>query len=1703
MAETFTYEEAHKIAIEYFKGEEISASVYLNKYALKDDQNRIIEASPDEMHARLAKEFARIDANKYGLNYDERYSLYFGAMKGFGRIVVQGSVMAAVGNPYQIMSASNCVVEASPEDSISGIFRTAHNLAQLYKRRCVAEGSKVITKEHGTINIENVLPGMHVLSFDLNKQKTVYHKVLDKFESDVDEDDRIIIKYSNGTELRTSKKHPVLEFGEHGFGYTEAGNIKAGSINVRPEKLDLSALNIGDWDFKTIKEHELAWFVGAHIGDGSADRVVTGDDRGRYKRVRFRILGDNEEVVAQYKNIHNYLTKNSSNYHKSYRTDYQTTCWEFSSAVVGNEDILSELMDDQIGSKTYSAFIPNSIDSDYKMWSFISGLIDTDGTVKQDGQQIVIGICARQVIDKVAAFLQSKGVSTHLIVRDNVRENEQTIYTLCIHYDMNLWDGLANRMSHDEKRNALRVYLSEKMTKQHSLRKPITKDEYDHILRHYDCLTKDWKNPDHKLLAANIYYMKKADVRGVGKAFLNQLVDFGIFSQDEANSIVSRVSVVEVIQDTESKKYYDIEVENTNNFYCGNFGLVVIHNCGVGFDLSTLRPEGLSVNNAARSTTGAWSFADLFSDVTRMIGQGGRRGALMITLDVHHPDVLKFATMKHDLTKVTGANVSLRLSDEFLTAVENDTDYEVRWPCNSPNPKIRKLVRARKVWEVIVDSATKSAEPGLIMWTNAVRTLPAHCYPQFESVSTNPSLRGDTKVLTSDGVFEIKDLDGKRIKVKNIIGEDCDADAFCSGKNKQLYKITFNHGQVVYCTKEHKWPILSTLNKVTDERSGKIYKKETWNLERGDKIPMVLLKNPINNTNSQFTSEDGFVLGWLYGDGWGTNISNDSIQFGFIFSDEEIDIGHKILAYTNKLAKTASNLKQDHNSKAVTFSTSDAKVNERFKLLKYGKKEYGIPESVWQGNCEFVNGFIDGLFSSDAYFKVNKEKPSSSRIVFVSSRKKLANDVQSLLMFYGIRSSIKETLGEFTRYDLTISGIQALKFANTFTISSNKKSCILEEIKNLNFQNPSSSKSSYTNDRCYSVIYSVEETDLYEDVYDITVHDGTHTFIMESGVTGNCSEIILSASDSCRLITQNLTAYVRNAFEKDAYFDFNAFRADAALMAQMGDNLVDLELELIARILNTIRETGTTEEDIKIEAAIWEKLYKAGHDGRRTGLGTHGLADTLAQLRLRYDSPEANAMVDVIYKSFKEAIYGASIELAKVRGTFPVFNYEIEKDNAFIKALPEEMQRDIEKYGRRNISMLTQAPTGSVSIISKIGEFDMYNVSSGVEPVFRVKYTRRKKVNPNDSGARVDFRDANGDCWQEYSIFSGNARAYLDKFGLDEKTPLPEFFVSSDEIDWTKRIAIQSTEQKHIDHSISSTINLPAGTPKSVVANLYLEAWKQGLKGVTVYVDGSRDGVLVTGEKQALKAKEYLVGHYSEVFDSSAFKMWSDIEDKYNQVTENLRNTAIERNKALGDFNWEAAEAIEMPKLTKQNLYDMFSPLFNEQEISAAPKRLKILPAEVHKIRIDFGDGEPRNAYVTVSFFPGTKRPYEILVQAPYFGLGEKDLQILEVTARSTSMLLRHKVPIMFICEQLDKVGGQYIFSLPTNIARVLRSYMDVEEEEYDTNDIDTFDRKNAVPMEKCPGCGKRTYRKTGASCGICENPDRGDGEPCTYSGCG
>ena len=493
----------------------------------------------------------------------------------------------------------------------------------------------------------------------------------------------------------------------------------------------------------------------------------------------------------------------------------------------------------------------------------------------------------------------------------------------------------------------------------------------------------------------------------------------------------------------------------------GNMANLFARRCGVGTDLSLLRPEGSLVRNAAKTSTGAWSFAELYSFVCRHTAQEGRRGALMLTMDVSHPDIEKFVTMKQDLKAVTGANVSVRISNSFMRAVERDE----MWPLVF-NGKVFREVKAKDLWDLICTCAWRTAEPGIIFWDNYKNNMPLNFYEGFEIVSTNP-----------------------------------------------------------------------------------------------------------------------------------------------------------------------------------------------------------------------------------------------------------------------------------------------------------------------------------------------------------------------------CGEIGLSPDDSCRLITINLKGFVENPFTKDAKFDFIKFSKSIRVAMRLMDDLVDLEIEALRKI-----QDCADNQDVK---NLFKKMEDAAVRGRRTGLGTTGLADCLAAQNLKYDDPDrARNVIDKIYRTLRDEAYRASVQLAIERGPFPIFNWEKEKDCLFIKRLPEDIQKDMQKYGRRNGSLLTNAPNGSTSILAQLD-------GSGIEPFFALSYTRRRKINHNDPSARVDFIDESGDAWEHYTVNNNCVRQWLEVSGSSDTKNLPNYFITSADIDKISRVDIQALITSYIDHGTSSTINVPKDTTVEEIKRIYERAAKMGLKGVTVYRDGCRSGVLV------------------------------------------------------------------------------------------------------------------------------------------------------------------------------------------------------------------------------------------------------------------
>lgn len=363
--------------------------------------------------------------------------------------------------------------------------------------------------------------------------------------------------------------------------------------------------------------------------------------------------------------------------------------------------------------------------------------------------------------------------------------------------------------------------------------------------------------------------------------------------------------------------------------------------------------------------------------------------------------------------------------------------------------------------------------------------------------------------------------------------------------------------------------------------------------------------------------------------------------------------------------------------------------------------------------------------------------------------------------------------------------------------------------------------------------------------------------------TNPCGEIPLCPYDSCRLLAINLYGYVENPFTDKARFNFEKFGKHAAMAQRIMDDIVDLEMEKVDRIIDKIEADPEIMEIKGRELNLWQKIKQKCIEGRRTGVGITAEGDMLASLGLRYGSDEAIDFSEKVHQTLAVEAYRSSVNMAKERGAFPIYEAAREEGNPFIERLKvadPKLYKEMTEHGRRNIACLTIAPTGTTSLMTQ--------TSSGIEPVFMVSYKRRRKVNPNDKDARVDFVDDVGDTWEEYRVFHHNFRTWLQANGYnpDEVSEYPEdelqeviakspyYKATANDVDWVAKVHMQGRIQKWVDHSISVTVNVPAESKEEMVASIYNTGWEVGCKGITIYRDGSRSGVLVsekdTGKKE-------------------------------------------------------------------------------------------------------------------------------------------------------------------------------------------------------------------------------------------------------------
>lgn len=389
--------------------------------------------------------------------------------------------------------------------------------------------------------------------------------------------------------------------------------------------------------------------------------------------------------------------------------------------------------------------------------------------------------------------------------------------------------------------------------------------------------------------------------------------------------------------------------------------------------------------------------------------------------------------------------------------------------------------------------------------------------------------------------------------------------------------------------------------------------------------------------------------------------------------------------------------------------------------------------------------------------------------------------------------------------------------------------------------------------------------------------------------TNPCGEIPLCPYDSCRLLAINLFSYVENPFTNEATFNYALFKDHVNKAQRMMDDLIDLELEKIDIILDKIKQDPEDPETKRIEINLWENIRRKALEGRRTGFGITAEGDMLAALNLRYGSDEAISFSVEIHKTLAVEAYRSSVQLAAERGPFPIYSNEKEKNNPFIQRLKQadaSLYEEMEKHGRRNIALLTIAPTGSVSILTQ--------TTSGIEPVFMINYKRRRKVNPNDKNVVITFTDEVGDTWEEYNVFHPQFLNYLKINGYDleavtkypdeQLNPIieasPYYKATANDVDWVAKVKMQGAVQKWVDHSISVTVNVPNETKQDLISQIYKTAWESGCKGMTVYRDGSRSGVLVASEKKEDKPaiKETNAPPRPKVLEAEVVRFQNDYE---------------------------------------------------------------------------------------------------------------------------------------------------------------------------------------------------------------------------------
>lgn len=1244
-------------ALLYFKGDQLAADAFMNKYALRGETDEYLEFTPEDMHIRLASEFARIE-QKYPnpLKKEEIFELF----KDFKYIIPAGSPMSGIGNNYQTISLSNCfVIGNEDQDSYGSIMLMDEELVQISKRRggvghdishyrpngapvknsaktstgpvlfmerfsnsirevgqCLHEDTIILTKR-GLIKISSVNSGDYVWT------EEGWVKVLNVI-GNVKDTIKVTTKYGN--EIICSDDHVFHTLN----GERKIKDIKVGDVvsmisgDLDDDDIEYISLiepimeNRGNrlrlLDLPEKLTEELSYILGYMYGDGSIFKKIsktTNNHIGTVISLSCDIKSRNiiDKLKVSIKNQFGVDVKELETSGNWINLDIRSQhLYEF----LKINNILKE--------KSHDIVLPDIIKKSRKSvkMSFISGYFDADGYASDKKKGYVFTSVCKDFLLDIKYILQSYGILSKMHMEDRTDKGWRDIYNLAI-------VGASSKDIFYKTLNESCKLMGSSLSKGR------------------DCFLSNYKSKDILVDSNyNDYSYVPDNSQFLSMNALKRLKEENVSLHNEA--VLYQDLVTSKVDFQKDSKVYDLVLDRVHLFWANGY---YVHN-------------------------------------------SGRRGALMLSMDVEHPNIEEFIDAKLDTKKVTGANISVKISDDFMRAVVNDSEFTHNFPIGSENPTVTKTIKARELWNKIVKNAHASAEPGILFWDNIIK----------ESVP------------------------------------DC------------------------------------------------------------------------------------------YGD----------------------------VGYTSKS-------------------------------------------------------------------------------------------------------------------------------------------------------------------------------------------------------TNPCAELPLCPYDSCRLMSLNLYSYVDNPFTSESSFNFDKFKNHCMIAQKLMDDLVDLELEKIDKIIDKIKKDPEDDNTKAKELNLWLKIKDKTGKGRRTGLGVTAEGDMLAALGYKYGTREATDFSTLVHKMLATNAYKSSIIMAKDRGSFDVYNYHKEINNPFIQrilsSLEESGEKDIldlyKSFGRRNIGLLTVAPTGTLSLMTQ--------TTSGIEPVFLPTYKRRRKVNPNDKNSRVDFIDDVGDSWEEYNVFHPKFITWLKVNGYDVDSTInmtgndleeivkksPYYGATSNDVDWREKVYMQGQIQKWVDHSISVTINLPSDVSEELVSELYMDAWEHGCKGVTIYRDGSRSGVLISDTKKKEEQAADMIKEYH-------------IPRRPKYVECDIITFMNNKEKWIGFLG----KIDGIP-------YEIFTGRYE-----AFPVPSGIKHGEIRKIK-DNGHG------ARYDLIYHDKSGEKIIME----GLNRVFNTEFWNYAKLLSGILRQGMPAEFVLKTLDGLtwDGDHLNTWKAGVARIIKRYI----------------KDGTKSSDKCPECGQETliYRE---GCLSCLN--------CTYSKC-